>query len=241
MGNKGNRTISKYAGLQEWRGGRAGHAIVILMRAIVLVLSVVLVVMITDDTLHNVSFLGTHVYMKVQFWVCMFFLLDIVVEWILARDRRKYVGEHVLFIIISIPYLTIIQHLDLQLPGQIIYILRFIPMIRAAYVFGIVAGVATRSRMTSLFMSYIVILLTTVYVGSLLFFIEEHYVNTSVTDYWDAVYWAVMSLTTTGANISEITPTGKTIAVILSGEGLILFPVFTVYITNALGGDSTTS
>ena len=114
-------------------------------------------------------------------------------------------------------------------------------MIRAAYVFGIVAGVATRSRMTSLFMSYIVILLTTVYVGSLLFFIEEHYVNTSVTDYWDAVYWAVMSLTTTGSNISEITTTGKTIAVILSGEGLILFPVFTVYITNALGGDSTTS
>lgn len=82
-------------------------------------------------------------------------------------------------------------------------------------------------------------MLATVYFGSLMFFLEEHYINPQVTNYWSAFYWATMDLTTCGSNIDAITPTGKVIAVLLSGEGLILFPVFTVYITNALAGNSS--
>ena len=43
-----------------------------------------------------------------------------------------------------------------------------------------------------------------------------------------------MNITTVGCYIEPITPTGKVLSVILSGGGLILFPVFTVYIADAL-------
>ena len=92
-----------------------------------------------------------------------------------------------------------------------------------------------------MFVCYIVLLVSTIYFFSLVFFIEEHYVNPDVGSFWSALWWAFMNTTTIGCYISPVTPTGKVIAVILSAEGLMLFPVFTVYITNALGGDSTTS
>jgi hypothetical protein len=41
-------------------------------------------------------------------------------------------------------------------------------------------------------------------------------------------------MTTAGSSIEAITTTGKVLNVILSAGGLILFPVFTVYITNAI-------
>ena len=114
------------------------------------------------------------------------------------------------------------------------YLVRFIPMIRAAYVLTIVLGVLATDKISSLFTAYVGLLVATVYFASLMFFIEEHYINPGVTTYWSALWWSFMDVTTVGCNINAITPTGKVLAVILAAEGLILFPIFTVYITNAL-------
>ena len=50
-----------------------------------------------------------------------------------------------------------------------------------------------------------------------------------------------MQMTTCGSSISPITPTGKVIGVVLSAEGLILFPVFTVYFTHAFARNHSTA
>ncbi|WP_303744439.1 potassium channel family protein, partial [uncultured Muribaculum sp.] len=126
---------------------------------------------------------------------------------------------------------------------EMLYLVRFIPMIRAAYVLAIVLGVLSTDKISSMFAAYVGLLITTVYFASLMFFIEEHYVNPGVTTFWSSLWWAFMDVTTVGCNINAITPTGKVLAVILAAEGLILFPVFTVYITNAMtrkGTDNTT-
>lgn len=83
---------------------------------------------------------------------------------------------------------------------------------------------------------YIIWVITSVYFGSLVFFVEEHYINPLVASWWDALWWASLNITTVGCEISPMTATGKVLAIILSGEGLILFPVFTVYVTNAVIG-----
>ncbi|MDE6490794.1 MAG: potassium channel family protein, partial [Muribaculaceae bacterium] len=133
-----------------------------------------------------------------------------------------------------IPYLSIISHYDLHLSGELQYLLRFIPMLRAAYVLALVTGVLSANRISSLFSAYMALLIATLYFGSLMFFIEEHHVNPGVDTYWSALWWAIMDMTTTGSSINPVTTTGKVLGVVLAAEGLILFPVFTVYITNAL-------
>jgi hypothetical protein len=45
-------------------------------------------------------------------------------------------------------------------------------------------------------------------------------------------------MSTTGSDIAEYTDIGKILAPVLSGMGLIFFPVFTVYISDAINGSS---
>lgn len=200
----------------------------------VLLGAITLITVISWDTFNNVSFIADPFYTHIQFWICMIFLADIIIGWALARRRWQYLRHNLLFMIVSIPYLSIISRYGLEIPGQIQYVLRFIPMLRAAYVLAIVTGALYANRISSLFMAYMALLIATLYFGSLMFFVEEHNVNPNIHSYWSALWWAIMDMTTCGSGFSPVTTTGKVLGIILSIEGLILFPVFTVYIANAL-------
>lgn len=75
-------------------------------------------------------------------------------------------------------------------------------------------------------------LLATVYFSSLIFFVLEHKVNPLVANYGDALWWAFMDVTTVGSNISAITVTGRVLSVVLAALGMMMFPIFTVYVTS---------
>lgn len=214
--------------------GKVRKYILLILHMLVLAASIALIALISIDTFQNQSFVADRTYVKFQFWVCLFFLFDILVEWLMSPKKLKFLISNLFFILVSIPYLSIIKHYDITLSGEFEYILRFIPMLRAAYVLALVTGLFTANRISSLFTSYMALLVATLYFGSLMFFIEEHAVNPGVNTYWSALWWAIMDMTTTGSSINPMTPTGKALGVILAAEGLILFPVFTVYITNAL-------
>ena len=204
------------------------------LHTLVLLASLALIVLISWDAFHNISFIANETYLKIQLWICLFFMFDCIVEFFLYPKKASYVASHIFFFLISIPYLNILTYLNVHMSPEALNLTRFIPMIRAAYVLMIVMGVLSTDKISSLFAVYIGLLISTVYFASLMFFIEEHYINPDVPTYWSALWWAFMDVTTVGCNINAMTPTGKVLAVILAGEGLILFPIFTVYITNAL-------
>lgn len=204
------------------------------MHTLVLIASLALIIFISWDAYHNISFIANDTYLKIQFWICLFFMFDCIVEFFMSPKKGRYIASHVFFFLISIPYLNVLTYFDVQMSPEMQYLTRFIPMIRAAYVLMIVMDVLSTDKISSLFSVYIGLLVSTVYIASLMFFIEEHYINPGVTSYWSALWWSFMDVTTVGCNINAMTPTGKVLAVVLAGEGLILFPIFTVYITNAL-------
>lgn len=206
------------------------------LHLLVLAASVIMIAWITRETIDNVSFLSAPGYMRFQFWVCLLFLLDIAVEWFFAPHKLRYVLSNLFFILISIPWLNLIELLDLHLSPQVYYVMRFVPMIRAGYVLALISGALSANKALSMMAVYIIWVITSVYFGSLVFFVEEHYINPLVGSWWSALWWAALNITTVGCEISPMTATGKVLAIILSGEGLILFPVFTVYVTNAVIG-----
>ena len=75
-------------------------------------------------------------------------------------------------------------------------------------------------------------MLAMVYFSSLIFFVIEQKVNPEVKDYNDALWWAFMDVTTVGSNIIAITPTGRILSVLLAALGMMMFPIFTVYVTS---------
>lgn len=215
-------------------GGKWGRRLVTWLHVGVIALSVVLIVLIGFDTLKNISFLADKTYLRVQFWICLYFILDVAVDFLFSKRRGRFLITHLAFLLISIPYLNIISALHVQVSPEAAYVLRFVPMIRAAYVLAIVSGAMQHGWARSMFSSYIVIVLASLYFGSMMFYVEEHAINPGVKTYWDSLWWAVLNLTTVGCDINPITATGKVLAVMLSAEGLILFPLFTVYLTNIL-------
>ena len=115
---------------------------------------------------------------------------------------------------------------------QITYMLRFIPLVRGGYAMAIVVGWLTYNRASGLFVSYLTMLLATVYFSSLAFYVMEHGTNPLVTGYGDALWWAFMDVTTVGSNIIAVTATGRVLSVLLAALGMMMFPIFTVYVTS---------
>ena len=110
--------------------------------------------------------------------------------------------------------------------------LRFIPLVRGGYAMAIVVGWLTYNRASGLFVSYLTMLLATVYFSSLAFYVMEHGTNPLVKSYGDALWWAFMDVTTVGSNIIAVTPTGRVLSVLLAALGMMMFPIFTVYVTS---------
>ena len=61
---------------------------------------------------------------------------------------------------------------------------------------------------------------------------HEHGSNPLVKGYGDALWWAFMDVTTVGSNIIAVTVTGRVLSVLLAALGMMMFPIFTVYVTS---------
>lgn len=228
---------------------RLARFILTTLHIMVLAASVAMVIWISRETLENKSFLTDRRYMHFQFWVCLLFLVDILVEWSMSRSKWRYLCTHLIFIIVSIPYLNILQWAGIDLPPRVMYLIKLVPLLRAGYVLAMVSETFTSRKSLNMLWVYITWVAVSVYFAAMMFFVEEHYINPQVDTFWTAMWWAFLEMTTCGTNIAILTPTGKVLGVVLSVEGLTLFPVFTVYITNAVlkfnkdrnGGDTGTS
>ena len=204
------------------------------LHILILLLSTFLVVCISIDTFHNEAFYKLPKFMNFQFWVCVIFLLDFFVEFFLSPSKWQYIRTHFLFFLVSIPYNSIILHYGWKFDPQITYCIQFIPLIRGGYAMAIVVSWFTYNKATGLFISYLATLLFTVYFASLAFYLFEHNVNSLVVNYDDALWWAFMDATTVGSNIVAVTTVGRVLSVLLAALGMMMFPIFTVYVTNIL-------
>ncbi len=209
------------------------------MDIVVLAAASLLILIITSDVVENISFIVDPKYLKFQFWICMIFIADILIDMILGRHSWRNIVMGIIFLFICIPYVNVIDYLGIEIPGEWLFVLRLLPMLRATYVIVEVMGRLNADRVTNLFRAYITLFLVVVYFSSLMFYVEEHGVNNDVDTYWSSLWWTIMTLTTAGCYITEVTTVGKILSVILSGGGLILFPVFTVYVANAVSGTSS--
>ena len=205
-----------------------------ILHIIIILLSIFLVISISIDTFKNIPFQTQGSYLKIQLWICIFFLFDFLLEFMLSDRKWNFFRSHFVFLIISIPYLNIIDYYNLSFSPEVSYFIRFIPLIRGGYALAIVVSWLTKNKISGLFVSYLTMLLATVYFSSLIFLVIEQKVNPLVTNYPDSLWWAFMNVTTVGSNIYAVTTGGRILSVVLAALGMMMFPVFTVYITSVM-------
>ncbi len=202
------------------------------MNIVVLLLSAGLITWISYDTFKRINFLENHAYMTYQYWVCMVFILDFFIGLYYADRKWNYVKNRIWFLLLSIPVLNIVNYLNITLSPDALFFVRFIPLARGALALAIVVSYVSSNAVSSLFASYITIMLFIAYFCSLIFYQREAGVNPDVNSYWTALWWTMMNLSTVGCDISPVTVAGKIVAVVLPISGMIIFPLFTVYLTD---------
>ncbi|MBQ8673691.1 MAG: two pore domain potassium channel family protein [Bacteroides sp.] len=205
-----------------------------LLHLVVVLLSLFLVLCISIDTFNGTPYYRQSGYMHIQLGVCVVFLLDFFWEWKLAPRKRAYFYSHLIFLLVSIPYLNIVEWLHLPLTSETAYLLRFMPLVRGGYAIYILISWLTHNRASTLIVSYLSILLACIYFSSLVFFVAEFGINPLVHNYGDALWWAFMDATTVGSNIIAVTFSGRMLSILLAAIGMMMFPIFTVYITDVV-------
>ena len=212
--------------------------IIFLLHIAIMILSVFLITIISIDTFRNEAFYTRPQFQKEQFWICLVFMLDFFIEWILSEKKWHYLKTHFIFFLVSIPYQALVYkfgaHYGWQLSDEVAYIIRYMPLIRGGYALAIVVSWFTYNKASGLFFTYLITLFSTVYFASLTFFLFEYKVNPLVHSYQDALWWAFMDVTTVGSNIVAVTGVGRILSVLLASLGMMMFPIFTVYVTNVI-------
>lgn len=200
------------------------------LQVLVLLGSLVIIVSFSIEIFHfsDTKFLATFIHL--QFGICLLFLLDLFVGLLSAENKIKYICTHFVFFLVSIPYLSIVESLNLDLPNDVYYCLRLMPVFRGGYALVMVVSWFSKSKMSNLFISYLLSLVTVIYFSSLIFYAVEKPVNSGVDNYFSAIWWAFMDATTVGSNINATTSIGKILSVLLAAFGMMMFPIFTVYI-----------
>lgn len=222
--------------VNEKRPGR--RTLLFVLHLVVLLLSVYLVVSISIDTFSGVDIYGPR-FLHTQFYICLTFILDFFVELALSHHKWRFLRNNFLFLLVSVPYLPIFHWFNMHFAPTTAYLIQFIPLVRGGYALALVVGWFTYNRATSLFFTYLITLAATVYFGSLVFYLFEHTANKLVTGYGDALWWALMDMTTCGCEISPTTYVGRVLGVVLAALGMMMFPIFTVFITSRIKGRRT--
>ena len=192
---------------------------------------------------------GDHVhlsrsYLTVQFFVCVIFLYDFLVRLLQADRKLHFFVRHLFYLLISIPYLTLISWTGVRMTHDWGILVGLVPMLRAFLaMFIIVRWMALRNRMQWLFAAYLFTVVVLTYLSALVFYDYEALVNPKLEGFGNALWWAWMNVTTVGAAIFPVTAVGKVVCVLLPSLGMMFFPIFTTYILQeyAVKSSSTSS
>lgn len=202
-----------------------------LLNILVLLSSIAILVVISMELLTSYAFPSERFILNFHLIVCSFFLADFFVRWYYSHEGWRFVVHNIFLLLVAVPYLNIVYATSVHLTHTAWVLLRLVPIARGIYGVSMIVSWMTRSKMTNLFATYIVILFTTIYFCSIMFYFVEHGPNPLVKDYWDAFNWSLMNVTTVGSNIFGVTKLGQSLAVVLAAAGMIFFPIFTAWVT----------
>lgn len=195
--------------------------------------SLVILITLSHDIIYSRNYTLSNSLLHLQLYVCLVFMADWVAGVTFAERPLRWAFRNLFWLLVSLPWLNILRLIDAgDISKQLYLVLKCLPLIRGLSGIYPALQSATRPRSTRIFLSYIYITLAITYLSALLFFCEEEGLNHAVDSFGTALWWAGLNVTTVGAPLFAVTATGKILTFLLPALGMMLFPIFTVYITN---------
>ena len=203
-----------------------------LLDALAIFASLLLLLSLSLDIVQRKSYTLSPMVEELQLVVCMIFIIDYIVQTMMSRNPKRYFWRNIVLLLVSLPYLNLMEWGGADLPKGVYIFLKCLPMVRGAVGIYMLIKYITPSRVSAIMWSYIVLIVLVTYISSLVFYAYEEVVNHAVEGFGTALWWAGLNVTTVGAPLFAVTPIGKILTVLLPGLGMVLFPLLTVYVTH---------
>lgn len=203
-----------------------------LLDGLAIIASMLLLFSLSLDIVHRKTYTLSPTVEELQLVVCMIFIVDYIVQTMMARNPSRYFWRNIILLLVSLPYLNLCEWGGVDLPKGLYIFLKCLPMVRGCVGIYQLIKYITPTRVSAIMWSYIALIVLVTYLSSLVFYAYEEVVNHSVDGFGTALWWAGLNVTTVGAPLFAVTPIGKILTVLLPGLGMILFPLLTVYVTH---------
>jgi voltage-gated potassium channel len=118
--------------------------------------ALLLIVSISLEAFSAQVFVEGTVYERIQLWVCLYFLIDFFLLMLLAPKKMRFLLRHFLLVLLSIPYLSLIQLFSLSFSAEVLYVLKFLPIMRGGAALVVLVKMVVANKITGLFVAYLV-------------------------------------------------------------------------------------
>ena len=129
-------------------------------------------------------------YLIIQLVVCILFLCDFFVRWAASERKGRFFARNFLVLLISIPYLNIIDWSGAELPRYWAMLIGIMPLMRAFLAFYVVVQWLVDNKVRKLFFAYIFTVVVFTYISALVFYDYEILVNSRLHGFGNALWWA---------------------------------------------------
>lgn len=191
---------------------------------------VILLIAVSREIIGGDHIRFSHTYLMIQLIVCLIFLADFFMRWAVSGFSARFFGRNLLFLLLSIPYLNILEWSDAVLTRSWAMLIGIMPLLRAFLAMTIVVRWLVDNRVRQFFFAYLITVVLFTYLAALVFYDYEQPVNPKLDGFGNALWWAWMNVTTVGAEIFPVTAIGKVMCILLPSLGMMMFPIFTTYV-----------
>lgn len=206
--------------------------IVKFLNIMVLLSSILVLVIISIELLSATTILSERFILNTHLMVCTIFLADFFVRWYFSQEGWHFLGHHIFLLLISIPYLNIVYISSAHLSHATWVLLRLIPIARGIYGISIIVSWMTRSKVTNLFVTYLVHRLCHLIFAASCSTSSKHGPNPMVKELLGCLQLVIDERHYRRFHIFGVTKLGQSLAVILAASGMVFFPIFTAFVVD---------
>jgi voltage-gated potassium channel len=198
-----------------------------LWESFILILSIYVLVELGYEVIYPLSDETATVINTIDFFICMIFMGDFFYFFNKSKDKKTYFKKYWIDLVASIPFMSFLRFFRV---ARVIRLVRLLRGVKA--IIPLVRKLGT-SKTQNILIAYISITILVMLYCSLAFFSFEKGLNANVNEFFDAFWWAFITVTTIGyGDIYPVTTEGRIIGMVLSLLGVGLFSVITAELAN---------
>jgi voltage-gated potassium channel len=197
------------------------------LNSLIIILSIYVLLALLIDTFFKLPPEISKLLFTIDNGICFIFIFDFSIRFYRAEHKLKFMKWGWIDLISSIPTVDILR------AGRLIRLIRLLRVLRAFRSTRVLINHIFKSKIKGTMTTVSIITLLVIISSSISILIVENAPESNIKTAEDALWWAMVTVTTVGyGDKFPVTTDGRIIAVVLMISGVGLFGVFTGYISS---------